>query len=205
MNQLIEIQYFGCVNYWIDISNFSKSILSLYEMYPKMTFRNRAVIVGANGLIDLSIPIHGGRNCKQLVKDVKIDSTQDWRTRHWRSIISAYGKAPFFEFYRSDIEKLISNKNIYLFDFNYEIFEWIVKVLKCSAEFERELSKSDKMANIEISTDLWKPSNFQEKTYRYQYFQVFETKLNFQYNVSILDLIFCEGPNTKNVLLNAVL
>ncbi len=201
--QIIESQYFGCVNYWISISENSVNEISLYDRYQKMTFCNRTVIVGSNGLIDLSIPIEGGRNCGLIFKDVKIDVSQNWKQRHWKSILSSYGKAPFFEFYRSDVERLIFSNNIYLFDYNYKIILWVLKVLKLKTSLTIETEENDKTTLFQKAVNIYRPSNFQEKTYNYQYVQVFENKLSFQYNVSILDLIFCEGPSANNLLISA--
>ena len=127
---IIENQYFGCVDYYLSLFKFSNIIIEQYESWQKMSFRNRCVIQGANGMINLTIPLENGRDQKCLIKEVKINNREDWQKQHLRSIFSSYGKSPFFEFYRDWLESFYQKKQSYLFDMNLEILFWLKDRLK---------------------------------------------------------------------------
>lgn len=200
---LIENQYFPVVN-WFKYS-FEKKyiILSACETYQKMSFRNRSVICGSNGLINLSVPIQDGRNQRAPFKDIKIAYRDNWQANHWRGIVSCYNKSPFFDYYRHGLENLFHQKHTYLFDLNLETLQWLKKVLHFQADII--VAKAEKMAayqNIaEDATNRWLPKNFQEEVNAaIRYAQVFEDRIGFQPNVSILDLLFNMGPAADKLL-----
>jgi hypothetical protein len=201
-NILIENQYFGCVNWCIDLFNSSNVVIEQWENFQKMSFRNRSIISGSNGTINLTIPLEGGRNQKLPIKEVKISKYENWQQQHWKSILSCYGNAPFFEYYKNDVEKLVKSQHQFLFDFNWEILQWIKKVVSitaiitCSENFKTDYSDN----NILDLRSKWTPKNFQENDNVVKYYQVFEERNGFKNNLSILDILFNEGPNTKNIL-----
>src|SRR5574337_724916 len=92
-NIIIDNQSFPIVN-WIKFL-FSKQniILLSCESYQKMSFRNRYVLAGSNGLINLSVPVLKGRNQKTPFRDVKISNNESWQLTHWRTITSCYNKS----------------------------------------------------------------------------------------------------------------
>src|SRR3954453_12521101 len=102
MPLVIDLHCFPSIDYFKILSRYKYVILEKYENFKKSTFRNRFHIATANGVIPLTIPIAGGREQKVPIKGVVIDNGRDWRTSHWRSIVSAYKKAPFFEYYCED-------------------------------------------------------------------------------------------------------
>src|SRR3954454_23722404 len=107
MPLVIDLQTFPCINYIRKLILEKHIKLDKYESFQKMSFRNRYVIAGANGIQSLTIPLVGGREQKKLIREVCIDNTTDWKTKHWGSLLSAYSKAPFFEYYSQEIKNLI--------------------------------------------------------------------------------------------------
>lgn len=197
---LTEIQYFPLVN-WFKYSFQNKHIKILScERYRKMSFRNRTPICGSNGLINLSVPLQKGRNQKFIFRDVRIAYTDKWQLNHWRGILSCYSKSPFFEFYQDDLEKIFQRQDIFLFDLNIEILVWLKKVLKFPGEIEVINEEDFKIDPEYDCRDKWLPRNFQEDTHVIKYPQVFEDRIGFQKNVSILDLLFNVGPAAKDLL-----
>jgi hypothetical protein len=200
---IVETQYFGCVQYISTFTKYSSVFIEQYENWQKSSFRNRTVLVGSNGLINLSVPILKGREQHQLIKEIKINNEENWQSYHWRTIFSCYGKAPFFEFYKDDIHDILLKKKFdFLFDLNTEILNWLFKKLKISSpiNFTEEYSSlaSD---DVDDLRNQWLPQNFQlNKANEIQYSQVFQEKIGFRKNVSILDLLFCEGSNAKSFL-----
>lgn len=200
--QVIDSQYFGSVNYYKNLFIHTNTIIEVFDNYQKMSFRNRCTLAGSNGLIDLSIPIVGGRNKRQLMREVKIDYSQLWQQQHIKTIKSCYGKSPFFEYFISDIEKMLKCQYDSLVDLNMELLNWIRRIVKLNnvISFSTEYKASEELENITDNRNLFVPKNFQGQKNIIKYTQVFESKIGFQPNLSILDLLFCEGPAAKNLL-----
>ncbi|QEC70010.1 WbqC family protein [Panacibacter ginsenosidivorans] len=199
---IIENQYFPIIN-WFKYSFQEKYIiLDGCEAYKKMSFRNRMVVCGSNGLISLSVPIESGRRQKAPFKDVRISYREKWMTNHWRTIFSCYGKSPFFDYYSHEVEKLLYEKHIYLFDLNLAAVEWLKTVLHFPAEiivvdFDNAADYNSVADDI---SDKWRPNNFQQEDIFIQYPQVFQDRIGFQPNLSILDMLFNMGPSAMDLL-----
>ena len=202
---VIESQSFPCIGYVKKLSTFKHVKIEAYESFQKISFRNRYVISGANNAISLSIPIAGGREQKTLIKDVRIDNATDWQTRHWRTLLSAYNKAPFFDFYSLDVKNLIFSGESNLISLNSKMLGWICKTLGINVMLE---FTDQYIAHYDGQTDCrnyFLPKSFQKDTTYLipKYPQVFEDRLGFQPNLSIIDLIFCVGPNASDLLARA--
>ena len=105
-------------------------IIQTGAQYQKQTFRNRTIIAGANGVLNLSIPIeHGSKDKKMIDKEVKIAYDENWQQNHWKSFVSAYNSSPFFEFYLDDLKSIFFKKHEKLVDYNMSlltlILEWL--------------------------------------------------------------------------------
>ena len=201
MNIIIDNQCFPCTEYIKEVTEYKNIELELYDVFKKMSFQNRYIIAGANNLINLTVPIAGGREQKTLMKEVRIDNSTNWQMKHWRSLTSAYNKAPFFEFYSQDVKRLLFSNEEFLFRFNLKVLEWIFIILKIDSAINFTESF---IAHYEDATDYrnyFLPRSFQNSTNNFlSYSQVFENRLGFQPNLSILDLLFCEGPNARHLL-----
>jgi len=202
MNLITETQYFPPISAFKALCNKTHLILEQYEAFQKMSFRNRCVILGANGLISLTVPIVGGREQKMPISDVEIDYGQPWVRSHIRSLESAYSKAPFYHYYKDEIENMLSSREKYLLDINLKLLHFLFKALTINTKicFTSQFNLSYSDAVDARNTVL--PKNFQQNKDNWQpkYSQVFENKWGFQPNLSILDLLFCEGPNAANLL-----
>lgn len=201
MYLLVDNQCFPGIDYIRKTTEFKYLIFDKYVGFRKMSFQNRYVISGANNLINLTIPIKGGREQKTLIKEVRIDNSENWQIKHWRSLISAYNKAPFFEFYAADIERLLFSSEEFLFSFNMNVLEWIFQILKIDAAVSVSESFIAHYEDAEDYRNYFSPKTFQKSTEKFvRYSQVFENRFGFQPNLSILDLLFCEGPNARHLL-----
>lgn len=206
MSYLIEIQFFAPVDVFKILIKEKHIKIEQYERFKKMSFRNRCIILGANGLVSLTVPIEGGREQKALIRDVKIDNSEPWPRTHLRSLVSAYSKAPFFEYYFREIEVLLNSNEKFLFDLNLKIISFLIKSLKINATIELTSECRLEYSNANDMRNKILPKNFQKdkEHWKPKYFQVFEDKWGFQPNLSILDLLFCEGPNAANLLASTV-
>lgn len=198
---ITEFQYFGNVNWYKMLFQFSNIQFEQYEAYQKMSFRNRCMIVGSNGLINLSVPLEKGRSQKLLMKDVKISYSENWQEQHWRSIYSCYRNSPFFEFYEESLHLLFEVRPTYLIDLNWETFEWVKKRLKMIAQFERTDQYIQEVStNCFDARNLFKPKSYEQVKEVVTYQQVFEDRIGFKPNLCVLDLMFCNGPSSKSLI-----
>ncbi|RFM28127.1 WbqC family protein [Deminuibacter soli] len=200
---LTDYQFFPCIAWCSALFRFSHIEIEQYENYPKSSFRNRCVIAGSNGVVNLSVPVVNGRDQKTLFREVRISDTGNWQLQHWRTVTSCYGKAPFFEYYAGYLEALLfTRRHTHLIDLNRDILQWLQKVLKVTAgisettQFELQTTRE----GVADYRNHWLPKNQGDYTTPH-YYQLFEDRIGFQHNLSILDLLFCEGPNAGQVLM----
>jgi len=205
--------YLPSVSYIALLNVAGEICIEAHENYIKSTYRNRCEIMGSNGIIDLSIPLLGGRDHHQLYRESQIAYISDWQHRHRMSILSCYGSAPFFEHYMPYLEAFFEKKHTHLFQFNKELLELTIKLMKLDVT----LSYTDAYDNAPDGvTDLrkaFKPGKeIEEITVRQKkwllrevpYMQTFEG-LRPTLSISCLDLLFNEGPQSKNILKQMVI
>ncbi len=196
---LFHPTYFSPIIQYIAMYHSDVLVFETQDNFEKQTYRNRCKIAGPNGIQNLTIPIIKNSGVKTPTKDILIDYKENWQTNHFRSIKTAYQSSPFFEFYEDDIRPLYENEIKYLLDFNIQCHEVFSKALDLKLNF----NKTDEY-NTEVVHDFRKLVNAKkEPDYKLKpYVQVFDDKYGFTPNLSILDLLFNEGPNTEIYLLD---
>lgn len=194
---IIESQYFPVIDWFKIFSGGTNVRIEQYETFQKMSFRNRCIISGSNGLVNLSVPLQNGREQKAPIHDIRIDNTQAWQKQHWKSIVSSYSRSPFFEYFGEGVNRLLSEKQVFLFDLNFSIIKWLTNVLEMpvSVGLTDTYVKNYNPDNVFDYRNKWLPKNFQAEGAQWmpRYTQVFENKFGFIPNLSILDLLFCKG------------
>lgn len=199
MNVLLHPTYFPSISHWIAIVKANKLIFEVNDSYQKQTYRNRAHVYGANGKLSLSVPVIYSQKNRQLYKDIKIHKDKKWQALHWKSLLSAYSTSPFFEYYEDDIAPLFHSKQEYLLEFNFKCIETILECLQLGLKYDKTKTYERDLTNIQDSRYL--ANVRKEESYNFsEYTQVFNEKHGFISNLSILDLLFNEGPNTVNYL-----
>jgi len=197
----IDLQYLPSLEYFTVFHKYQNIEIESHEYFVKQSYRNRAHILSANGQSTLSIPMIGG-NSKILAKDIMIDNGQRWLNTHWRGIISAYGKAPFFEYYADYFHDIFFREHTRLFDLNHELLTLCLKlighdnVVALSEKYDIETPHE----TLDLRSSIHPKKDFTEnKFYQpYSYIQLFGK--DFVPNLSIIDALFCEGPNTSNII-----
>jgi len=172
------------------------------DQYVKQTYRNRCLINGANKVENLIIPIKKISSAGRFTADVEIDYNQKWLGKHLRAIQSCYGKAPFFEYYSNDFFNIFNKKPSSLLQFNMEMLTKCLEILGFDLCLDFGILETEKEKNLFYNAkNEINPKNIISKNSIYaqkQYFQVFGN--NFVNNLSIIDLIFCEGPQASDVI-----
>jgi len=187
--------YFGPISCWKQIIN-STILWDVHQNYIKQTYRNRTFIHSANGLQKLTVPVKHSK-IKFSMLEAKIDNTIAWQKNHWRSIQSAYSSSPFFEFYKDDLQLIFEKKYKYLLDVTLDSFLFINDALDLAKNHAASKEYND--SNLNDFRHL--ASAKSNLNYNFEpYIQMFDDKYGFLENLSILDLLFMEGPNSISFL-----
>ncbi|MBQ2373964.1 MAG: WbqC family protein [Alistipes sp.] len=175
-----------------------ESVIDLGENFIKRSERNRASILTANGVMQLSVHVENANRPRQKMRDVKIDYSKRWQHQHWVSILSAYKSSPYFDYFAHEIEPFYKREWRYLVDYNMEYLEVLLRLLGAS----KSLNISDQyIMATESDLDL-RPKQKKDSTFVAEpYFQVFSERMPFQPNLSILDLLMCEGRSAIDGIL----
>lgn len=197
MIALIEPHYLPSLEFFCAVLPCDTILLEQHENFAKQSLRNRCYINTAHGPQLLSVPLHD-RHGKILLKDVRVEAGKKWRNNHWRTIESAYRKAPFYDYYEGDLHEIIFRGHDLLFQLNLDLLSFclrsigVKKNISASVAFHAEAEKDvfDLRSQISdkkpfASRTIYRPSS---------YYQVFGNE--FVPNLSLIDLLFCEGPES---------
>ena len=197
---LSELQYFPPLTFFSTLYQDTYVYIDIYESYHKMSFRNRCVIAGAEGIINLSVPLRDGRNQHLPMKEVVISETEHWQSRHLKSIRSAYNRSPFFEYYQDDLEALYRKPFSRLAEWNLACLKWLEEKMDWPAEIRfTETAIPFRTSGWEDRRNLVLPKNYHQWN-PVKYRQVFEERTGFFPNLSILDLLFNTGREAGELL-----
>ncbi|GAA3624723.1 WbqC family protein [Flavivirga jejuensis] len=199
MNIIIHPTYFPNIAHFVVLVKAKKVVFETDDNFLKQTYRNRTYVYGANGKLTLNIPVIHSQKNRQKYRDVKIFNEEKWQNLHWKSLLSAYRTSPFFEYYEDDLQPLFNTKSDYILDFNFKCLEVIYDCL----QLELNTTKSETyQKTVENKTDFRHLVNAKKEPLKHftPYTQVFSNKHGFISNLSILDLLFNEGPNALNYL-----
>jgi hypothetical protein len=219
MTLVFDIQYFPSIIFYKISYKYSHILIEQCESYQKMSFRNRCRIAGAEGVVDLSVPIAGGRDQKTVMKEVRIAAGRSWQAQHWKTILSCYSRSPWFDYYRDGLQKLFEEPVEFLMDWDLRCLEWSLRALGIdrpilltdryqrgydpeeAVDWRGRLGPKDleKWGTTGVGDIVGSPARGLvgspdgglEGVARYR--QVFEERIGFMPNLSILDLLFCEG------------
>ncbi|MFN3839160.1 MAG: WbqC family protein [Cyclobacteriaceae bacterium] len=197
---LIELHYLPCLAWFTAVHPCNEIILEKHEHYTKQTYRNRCHILGANRVEKLIIPLTS-KNNHSLITDLRIDYSQKWLNNHWRSIESAYRNAPYYEHYADAFHNVFFRKYPLLYDLNYHLLEVCLKLLNRGVVI-RESTVFEKLPANDV-VDLRnrispKHTGYEKYMQPVIYTQVFSN--SFVPNLSIIDLLFCTGPDAGAVI-----
>lgn len=204
---ILSTAYFPPIQYYCKIVEYSTVIIESEESYFRQTYRNRCQIMSGNGVISLSIPVVKNENSR-CIRDVAIDYSTAWQREHYQAIKSAYRKSAYYDFYMDDFALFFEKKEKFLLDLNHKI------ILTCNeiVGIERKFEQTDSFQKSYSATADFRysinPKTQQQKEDRgfvaQTYYQVFSEKFGFVENLSVLDLIFNEGPLSLEILKRSI-
>lgn len=196
---LLSTAYFPPIAWFGRALRSDGLVLEAKEHFIKQTWRNRCRIYGGNGPIDLIIPVDHHDRWRTPIDALRVSHETDWKKLHWKSIRSAYGKAPYFDFYADAIEQCYrSDASELLFAFNESCLRCAFKLLKRETNWKHSDSftpYSETDPRLILSTvDTPHVSDLPH------YYQSFADRHGFLSNLSVLDLLFHLGPKSVDYL-----
>lgn len=194
---ILPTTYFGSTEYWTAILKGGDSVvLDLGENYVKRSERNRTRIMTSGGVMQLSVQLCHANKPRQPITSMQVDYSKRWQHQHIVAIESAYRSAPYYDYYADRFLSLLERRWERLTDLNMAIMEQCAAALKVATP---PLS-ADYVVASEQDVDMRLKSG--SSTYCAEpYIQVFSDRFSFEANLSILDLIMCEGPEARNILI----
>jgi hypothetical protein len=196
MSRVFPTSYFGNLEYFRLLYKERTPFIETKEHFIKQTLRSRCKILGANGELMLSVPVIKPKGSKTPIDQILISEDLNWKKEHWRSITSAYAASPYFEHYENEIKHLLFSTPISLIEFNTRITNSIIKWLSLPIEL-----KFTQTFNSDYEND-FRAYGFDSKKAVKTYIQVFPTEKSCNTDLSILDLLFCEGPLARNWIIS---
>jgi hypothetical protein len=198
---LIDLHFLPSLEYFCAIFPYHETILESNEHFVKQTYRNRCYVNAAQGKLMLTVPLME-RHDKIFTKEVQVEPGSKWRNSHWRTIESAYRKAPYFEFYSAELKQILFQGHELLFDLNRDLMSFCLKCIHVKKNFSATLTYETAVAEniLDLRSVISCKKPFAERNYyqAHKYYQVFGSE--FVSNLSIIDLLFCEGPLANEII-----
>lgn len=195
---LLTTAYLPPVDWFRTAARYGRVQIEGCESFQKQSYRNRCVICTASGPQTLQLPIlHAG---SRLIRDIRIDYSKNWLHTHCHAISTAYGPSPFYEYYWDGIAEILGKRHTFLFDLNYELAERIASMMNLRTSFSVTGEWGAAALGVTDLREAIHPKREPAGSPFKEYFQVFAGRMDFIPNLSIIDLLFCEGPQATSYL-----
>jgi hypothetical protein len=210
--------YFGLLDY-VDEFIFLTDV-----QFEPRSWQQRNYIKLNNDKIFLTVPVLKKKKYEQKIFEVQINSEDNYIQKFIKTIEQSYRKSPYYKNYSNDIFDIILKNNESLIDLNINFIKYFCNILSINTKITNSTDlglknkKEDlikemckiKKCNEYISTIgakeyLGSKSFFEDTTIKIKYFTIdnfFYKQIGDKFieNLSILDVIFNEGPNTLNII-----
>ena len=195
--------YLAPVEYYAHLMAAGEAWVEVHDHYMKQTYRNRCIIAGPNGRIDLTVPTVKPDTLKCATKDIRISDHGNWRHMHLYALESAYGHTPYYEFYRDDFVPFYERKWDYLVDFNEALQEMVCGLIGLEVKVSRTEEYLPVVEGLDMREVIHPKRDYASLDASFQvvpYYQVFQERLGFLPNLSVVDLLFNMGPESLILL-----
>lgn len=219
-----QSNYIPWKGYFDLINQVDEFILYDDMQYTRRDWRNRNKIKTPNGLLWLTIPVQAKGAYHQKIKDTVV-SDPSWNKQHWKKIVHSYAKAKYFQTYKEIFEALyLGMEERHLSQINYHFLTTICRILgidtrlSWSMDYRLIDGKTERLVDLckqagatayvsgpaakgYIDEALFTEAGLALRYVDYggypEYNQLFPP---FEHGVSILDLIFNEGPDATKYM-----
>lgn len=197
--------YLAPVEYYTKLLAYDRVYIEQYDNYQKQTYRNRCTIAAPDGPLALSVPTVKPPTPKCLMRDIRISDHGNWRHLHWNALSSAYNHTPYFEYYKDDFRPFYEQKYEFLIDFNEALCRLVCSLIDIQPRMERTPDYRPTLAPGEDDFrerihPKKEPAQEDPDFHPRPYYQVFQERLGFLPNLSIVDLLFNMGPESLLLL-----
>lgn len=199
---VLSLTYLGNLQ-WFSRLLSGDCIVDVGENYRKQSYRTRCEIMSPGGVTTLSVQVRKPANWpKSATKDIRLDYSKRWQHQHWNSMVAAYASSPYFDHFAEFFAPFYEQRYEFLYDFNRELLELSLRLI--GSEIRPQFSETyiDPVSGICDLRDAISPKSatVDESFSPAPYYQVFSDHMPFAPNLSIVDLIFCEGRGTLDIL-----
>jgi hypothetical protein len=200
---ILPLTYLGGVEWFAHLAG-GDAVIDVGENWVKQTSRNRCEILTANGVATLTVPVHG-YGAKIATRDLRIDNSRRWAHTHWVSLVSAYRNSPFFDHYEELFAPMYRRQWDFLIDLNLELLGRLTEALELQgvvSTSEQYVTASSEDVDLRGKKALRRPIDTSARSeITPEYIQVFADRGPFTAGLSVVDLLFCEGPSARELLL----
>ncbi len=195
----IETHYLPSLEYMSLLLQHPTLLFEVEENFPKQTYRNRCLILGANGVERLTVPVIHTSGQKTKTKDTKIDYSQNWVKQHQGAFQAAYGNAPYFEYFKPYLDQIFAKKRFFLVDLNIDLLTFVYRIIDVPLVYEKTQEfgvtyETSGYGQVSAKKDWTTRSFYQNRSYR----QCFGTE--FVPILSVLDLLMNHGKESLTFL-----
>ncbi|NML65606.1 WbqC family protein [Hymenobacter sp. RP-2-7] len=201
---LSELHYLPSIPYFRQLLAAEALLLDAHEHYPKQTYRNRALVLTAQGPQPLTVPVRDGASATKVrTSDIEIDYRQNWPHRHLRTLQTAYGSSPYFGYYADYFEDIYRQKPGRLWDLNLALLQLLLRCLRWPLPLDATATYLDPAGPLPPRVldrrDVLTPRTAApDSTSQRPYPQVFGPA--FVPGLSVVDLLFMQGPRAGQFL-----
>lgn len=143
------------------------------DRWEKQTLRSRCYIAGPQGRMMLTIPIVNPQ--RGSGEGALLSDHGNWRHQHWNALVSSYRQSPFFDYYADAFAPHYQpGAHSTLASFCGALHEVIMAALEIDQVVEAAPLRTER-----------------------EYYQVFKGRTGFLEDLSIVDLLFNEGPSAR--------
>ena len=206
---LLTSAYLPPVHYFTKLYAAPHIYMECYDHFVKQTYRNRCVIAGPDGPLTLTLPVeHGDKAVRPCTRDIRLSSHGNWPHLHRTALRSAYEGSPYFEYYADDLLPLYDRSWSFLVDFNEALTEVLLGLLDLHPDIRPTSAYADAVAlgaddfreTIRPKIPFTDDPAFTPKPY----YQIFSARTGFLPNLSMVDLLFNMGPESRLVLRDSI-
>ncbi len=196
---IFPLFYLPPVGYFSVLKEFADEFyIEMHEHFPKQTYRNRASVYSPNGVLDLTVPVVRGAKVHTRITEVKISNEFNWQRLHWKTFESCYRNSAYFEYYEDEFSVFYRKKYSHLFEFNVELLQWLMKQMKMDIEYNFTEEYIKEVGPGLDFRSKWRVNEVIDGADYKPYYQVFDDRQGFKPNLSIVDLLFNQGPQSRS-------
>ena len=199
MPPVLTIAYFPPIEYFALLAKYSSVYIEACENYQKQSYRNRCRFYAENGPQDLRFPVrHRDGSFNLPIREIEVDYSTPWVVKTERCIETAYRSSAFFDYYRDELVAILDAQPRTLWELDLRI----IRFLMAKIGLKTELIPTAAYAAEHVDIHPKRPNAIlAELGLERPYYQVFSSRGGFVPNLSVMDLLFNEGPASLDYLL----